>query len=150
MKKPYSRSGIRFYITWIALILNQYTPATILSGTPILLLGAVLHLWAKGCLYQDDEVTQSGPYRFVRHPFYLAYLFNDIGIVIMSGSWLLAAVFPVWWLAIYIPTIRKEEAFLEGLTGKFLILKILVIGNTMLLWVFTKPQLEDLMKETWG
>ncbi len=115
MKKPYTRSGIRFYLVAISLILGQTTLNTVLAGLPVLYLGALLHLWAKGCLHQNEEVTRTGPYRFVRHPFYLAYLLIDIGVVVMSGSLLLAAVFPFWWLAIYIPTIRKEEAYLGKL-----------------------------------
>ena len=114
MKKPYSRSGLRFYLTLISLLLGQYSSGTILAGVPVLILGVLLHLWAKGCLYQNRGVTQSGPYRYVRHPFYLAYLLIDVGIVIMAGSWLLAIFFPFWWAAIYIPTMRREEAFLTS------------------------------------
>lgn len=112
MKVPYDRSGLRFYLTGFGLILGQATSTTILAGVPILYLGVILHFWAKGCLHQDAEVTRTGPYRFVRHPFYLATLMIDTGIVIMAGSWILAAIFPFWWFTIYIRTMRREEAYL--------------------------------------
>ena len=86
-------------------------------GAPLLLAGVALHVWSKGCLRRNAEVTTSGPYRFVRHPFYLANALIDAGIVAMSGWWLLAAVFPFWWWAVYLPTMRQEEAYLTRCFG---------------------------------
>jgi len=54
-----------------------------------------------------------GPYRFVRHPFYLANALIDMGLVVMAGWWPLAVVLPLWWLTIYIPVIRGEERYLS-------------------------------------
>ena len=72
-----------------------------------------LHTWAKGCLRQNRVVATIGPYRFVRHPFYLANALIDAGLVVMAGWWPLAVVLPLWWLAIYIPVIRGEERYLS-------------------------------------
>ena len=94
------------------------TYSTILAGIPCLLLGTAVHFWAKGCLRQNQVVTRSGPYRFVRHPFYLANGLIDAAIAIMSGWWLLGAILPVWWLAVYLPVMRKEEAHLCALFGR--------------------------------
>jgi protein-S-isoprenylcysteine O-methyltransferase Ste14 len=88
------------------------TLSSILFSLPLLVAGILLHLWAKGCLRQNREVTMSGPYRFVRHPFYTANGLVDLAIAVMSGWWPLVAILPVWWLAVYIPVIRSEEAFL--------------------------------------
>jgi protein-S-isoprenylcysteine O-methyltransferase Ste14 len=62
-------------------------------------------------------VAKIGPYRFVRHPFYLANALVDAGIAVMSGWWVLDALLPVWWLAVYLPVIRKEENYLIGAFG---------------------------------
>ena len=78
------------------------------------ILGVWLHTWAKGCLRQNRVVATIGPYRFVRHPFYLANALIDAGLVVMAGWWPLAVVLPLWWLAIYIPVIRGEERYLSG------------------------------------
>jgi hypothetical protein len=64
-------------------------------------------------LRQNQYVATAGPYRFVRHPFYLANALIDASLVVMSGSLVLAAVVPVWWLAIYVPVIRGEERYLS-------------------------------------
>jgi len=79
---------------------------------PCLLLGAWLHAWAKGCLRQNRVVATIGPYRFVRHPFYVANALIDTGLVVMAGWWPLAAILPLWWLAIYLPVIHGEERYL--------------------------------------
>jgi protein-S-isoprenylcysteine O-methyltransferase Ste14 len=117
MKSPLNRGGLRFYLVIVALIAGALlaratSPRSILAGLPCLLLGVWLHIWAKGCLRQNRVLATTGPYRFVRHPFYLANALIDAGLVIMAGWWPLAVLLPVWWLAIYLPVIRREERFL--------------------------------------
>jgi hypothetical protein len=118
MKSPLNRGGLRFYLVIIALaagtlLAGSTSPYTILTGLPCLILGALLHTWAKGCLRQNRVVATIGPYRFVRHPFYLANALIDAGLVLMAGWWPLAVALPVWWLAIYLPVIRGEESYLS-------------------------------------
>lgn len=110
MRLPHNRGGLRTYLIILGLLAGRATPATVVAGSPLFLLGIALHLWAKGCLHQEREVTSGGPYRFVRHPFYLANAFLDFGIAVMSGWWLLVLLLPVWWLFVYVPTMGKEEA----------------------------------------
>lgn len=118
MHVPYNRGGLRSYLMLLGLLAGRATPFWIAWGTPFLLIGIALRLWAKGCLYQNMEVTNTGPYRFVRHPFYLGNALIDFGIVIMSGWWLLQLALPLWWLSVYIPTIRREEDTMEHLFGE--------------------------------
>ncbi len=89
MKVPWDRGGLRTYL--------------------------VLHVYAKGCLRQDQVVARNGPYRFVRHPFYTANLLIDMSIALMSGWWPLIVALPVWWLAVYLPVMRGEERYLSAL-----------------------------------
>jgi hypothetical protein len=117
MRVPYNRGGLRTYLIAIALLAGRTTPGWIAAGTPLLLIGIALHLWTKGCLHQEREVSAGGPYRFVRHPFYLANLFLDFGIALMGGWWPLLAAFAPWWLWIYLPTMREEEARMVELFG---------------------------------
>jgi len=118
MKSPINRGGLRFYLVIFALaatvVAGYATPKSILAGAPLVILGAALHIWAKGCLHQNLEVTRVGPYRYVRHPFYTANALVDAGVAVMSGWWALWIALPIWWLAVYIPVIRGEEAFLAG------------------------------------
>ena len=117
MRLPWDRGGLRTYLMLAGLLAGYVTPWWILFGTPFVLIGMALHVWAKGCLHQQREVTTAGPYRFVRHPFYLANAFLDLGVAVMSGWWVLQVALPIWWLAIYIPTMRKEEAEMTALFG---------------------------------
>ena len=117
MKLPHNRGGLRFFLVLLALARGAATPSTILAGTPLLLVGTALHFWAKGCLRQNQTVTQGGPYRFVRHPFYLANAMIDAALAVMSGWWVLWAVLPFWWLAVYLPVIRREEQYLTAAFG---------------------------------
>jgi hypothetical protein len=109
MKSPLNRGGLRFFLVLIALARGLSTQATILAGIPFILLGTALHFWSKGCLRQNQEVTVCGPYRFVRHPFYLGNALVDTGVAVMSGCWPLQALLPFWWLAVYLPVMRREE-----------------------------------------
>jgi isoprenylcysteine carboxyl methyltransferase (ICMT) family protein YpbQ len=117
MKSPLNRGGLRFCLVLIALLRGAGTHATILAGIPLVVLGTLIHFWAKGCLRQNVVVAKSGPYRFVRHPFYLANALIDAAIAVMSGWWVLQVALPFWWLAIYIPVMRKEESYLGGAFG---------------------------------
>ena len=118
MKSPLNRGGLRFYVVAAALAVGTLyfrstTARSILAGLPLLVAGVCLHTWAKGCLRQNRVVATIGPYRFVRHPFYLANALIDFALVVMAGWLPLMIVLPVWWLAIYIPVIRGEERFLS-------------------------------------
>jgi hypothetical protein len=117
MKSPLNRRGLRFYLVLAALLRGDATHVTIAGGTLLIVIGAALHLWAKGCLYQNRVVAKTGPYRFVRHPFYLANALIDAGIAVMSGWWVLQVVLPVWWIGIYLPVMRREEDYLAGVFG---------------------------------
>ncbi len=116
MKSPLNRGGLRFYLVIIALLcgnlLNTTSAFSILAGLPCIMVGAWLHTWAKGCLRQNRVVATIGPYRFVRHPFYLANALIDVGLAVMAGWWPLMIALPFWWMAIYIPVMRREEQYL--------------------------------------
>jgi hypothetical protein len=117
MKSPLNRGGLRYCLVLAALLRGAATQTTILAGVPLIVLGTILHFWAKGCLRQNQSVAMTGPYRYVRHPFYLGNALIDAGIAVMSGWWVLQGVLPAWWLAVYIPVMRGEEDFLSRTFG---------------------------------
>ncbi|MGB2988255.1 MAG: isoprenylcysteine carboxylmethyltransferase family protein [Phycisphaerae bacterium] len=86
-------------------------------GSGVFLVGLALHFWSKGCLVRTWTVTTWGPYKLVRHPFYLANFLIDEGICLISGNLWLAALYVVAFLFVYLPTIRKEERHLTRLHG---------------------------------
>ena len=85
-RPPWDRGGLRTYLVIIALIAGRGDYRAVLWGLLLFLPGMVLHVYAKGCLRQNQVVSRGGPYRFVRHPFYSANSLIDMGIAIMSGS----------------------------------------------------------------
>lgn len=115
MKVPWDRGGLRTYLVLLSLAACRPAPGAIGWALPLLLLGAALHVYAKGCLQQDQVVARNGPYRFVRHPFYTANLLIDVSIAVMSGWWPLMVALPVWWLLVYVPVMREEERHLSAL-----------------------------------
>src|SRR5689334_4934743 len=99
------RGRIRTLLLAAGVVFGRPTAASLAIGLAVIVPGAALHLWTKGCLRIGDEVTTSGPYRWVRNPFYLATLVVDAGIaVVIAEPWVAAAYFPVWfvvhWLTI--------------------------------------------------
>lgn len=117
MRVPWNRGGLRSWLILLALLSRHITPRSIALGIPFLCAAIALHVWTKGCLRQRREVSTAGPYRFVRHPFYAANACLDLGIAIMSGWWLPLLVLPLWWIAVYRPIMRSEEATMARLFG---------------------------------
>lgn len=64
----------------------------------------------------DQQVVQSGPYRFVRHPSYTGGLLTILGVLLMSTNWLSLLAFVVAWPG-FAYRIRVEEDALVGELG---------------------------------
>jgi protein-S-isoprenylcysteine O-methyltransferase Ste14 len=112
------RGRIRTLLLAAGALFGQPTGTSLAVGLAVIVPGAALHLWAKGCLRIGDEVTTSGPYRFVRNPFYLATLIVDAGIaVVIAEPWVAAVYFPLW-LVVHGLTIRGEERGLTEIFGE--------------------------------
>lgn len=118
MRIPFFKSGFRGVLrdALVVAVLIFFTPTTWMFclGLCVFISGAGLHFWSKGCLARNDEVTQSGPYRFVRHPFYLANALLDLGICTMSGRPAMVALYPLLFWVSYVPVLRREEQYLTG------------------------------------
>ena len=112
------RGFLRKILLVAALVLIRPNTLCFIFGTATFLLGALLHLWTKGWLVRNDEVTTSGPYRFVRHPFYLANALLDAGICIIAKSKWIFMIYPILFVIAYGRTIRREEEYLDERHGE--------------------------------
>jgi isoprenylcysteine carboxyl methyltransferase (ICMT) family protein YpbQ len=114
------RGYLRKILIVVALAVSVMHPTTLnfWLGTGIFLLGALLHLWTKGCLVRNEEITTCGPYRFVRHPFYVANALVDLGICVIANNFWLYIIYPVLFVAAYAYTIRREEKYLAERHGE--------------------------------
>jgi len=87
---------------------------SLLEGAVFIALGLGLRAVASGHLRKNAEVTASGPYAYVRNPLYLGSLLVAAGFAVAARDWWLAAAMLVFFLAVYLPVILSEEAWLRA------------------------------------
>jgi protein-S-isoprenylcysteine O-methyltransferase Ste14 len=115
---PGDRSKLRYWLIVSGFVLADVSAGAFTLGTAVLLLGMALHLWSKGSLNQNHILAETGPYRWVRHPFYLANALIDLGLcVIINRTEVLLVYLPLW-LAGYWKSVQQEERVLETLFGE--------------------------------
>jgi protein-S-isoprenylcysteine O-methyltransferase Ste14 len=107
----------------LSLFLNQKRDEVLLSiGLGLLLASLGLFLWALRVnqkhplpiAFSGDQpqgIQQRGPYRWVRHPFYLSYLLTWATAPFVS-QWVVLAAIPIVMAAIYHRMAVSEEKFL--------------------------------------
>jgi len=88
-------------------------------GLPVAFLGLALRAWAAGHLEKNRDLTQSGPYAYVRNPLYLGTLTVAAGFAIASKRWELGALFAVVFGLVYLPVVELEEQHLRKLFPAF-------------------------------
>jgi protein-S-isoprenylcysteine O-methyltransferase Ste14 len=97
-----------FYI-WLAIP----TFASILVGAVFIIPGLGLRVLASGHVRKNEQLATSGPYAYTRNPLYLGSLILAAGFALAARSWWIAGALAAFFVAIYIPVIRSEEAFLR-------------------------------------
>ncbi len=92
---------------WMAAMIGLFMAAKLLK------LWAVLHLrrdWTmKVVVPADLRVVTSGPYRFIRHPNYVAVLGEVIALPLAGGAWITALAGGLAFLALLRARVRAEE-----------------------------------------
>jgi len=97
----------------LALWLSTPTRASLLAGLPFVVFGIVVRTWGAGHLVKTDELACSGPYAFVRHPFYLGTLSIGVGFAAMLGGPVAIASIALllgWFFGFYFPRKERSEA----------------------------------------
>jgi len=100
-------------------------PINIIEGLvalAVMLFGLGLRAWAAvtlGGYYtrtlmttKDHKVVSTGPYAWVRHPAYLGVILLWSGFGVLSGNLLVALLFPVMFVIVYLYRISVEERML--------------------------------------
>jgi len=93
------------------------TPASLLVGSSIAVVGEALRIWAAGHLNKSREITASGPYRWIAHPLYVGSSVMGGGLAIASASAAAAALIAIYLGATITAAVRNEEAFLRRTFG---------------------------------
>lgn len=81
-------------------------------GVPLSVVGLAIRAWAAGHLAKNQRLAQSGPYAATRNPLYLGTLITALGLAVAGNSALLAGIFVMIFLAVYLPAIELEEQHL--------------------------------------
>jgi protein-S-isoprenylcysteine O-methyltransferase Ste14 len=83
-----------------------------LIGSALIIPGLAIRALASGHVQKNEQLTTTGPYAYTRNPLYLGSLILAVGFAISARSWWIGAGLILIFLAIYLPVIRGEEAFL--------------------------------------
>ena len=86
-------------------------------GATIAVIGELLRIWAAGHLEKSKEVTQSGPYRYTRHPLYLGSSLIGIGFAVVSNNVIVGAIVIAYLVLTLTAAMRSEEAHLREKFG---------------------------------
>ena len=103
--------GFAFAILYVWLA--KPTAISILVSAAFVIPGLVLRALASGHVQKNEQLTTSGPYAYTRNPLYLGSLILAAGFALAARSWWIAVAMAVFFLAVYVPVIRAEEAFLR-------------------------------------
>lgn len=96
----------------LVLALARPTPASLLLGLPLAVLGEALRVWASGHIEKTERLATGGPYAHTRNPLYLGSLLIALGVALACSSpWVVLAV-AAYFLAFYPAVMREESAFL--------------------------------------
>lgn len=107
------RVPLGFAAFGLCLWLASPTPRSIALGAAIALIGQGLRVWAAGHIEKGREVTQSGPYRLMRHPLYVGSSIMGVGFSVAAASLATAVLVVLYFLVTYVAAVRTEEATLD-------------------------------------
>ncbi|MFA5794019.1 MAG: isoprenylcysteine carboxylmethyltransferase family protein [Candidatus Brocadiia bacterium] len=110
-----ARAWVRRIILLLVLLFGHVTVLSLGIGIGLIFLGMFWHFWAIGALVRNKQLTKWGPYRFVRHPFYLGNLIIDLGLCAAGANYIIFIVYAVLFFFAYYLRMKKEEAYLTGL-----------------------------------
>ena len=89
------------------------TARSIVGGSAVALIGLAIRAYASGYVRKNENLATTGPYAFTRNPLYLGSIVIAAGFAVMARSWLVVALLGLMFLAIYLPVIWSEEAYLR-------------------------------------
>jgi len=107
------RVPMGFIVAAVYLWLAHPTMKTLALSLALVLPGLWLRGYAAGYVRKNAEITMTGPYGYTRNPLYLGSMLILLGFGAATGSMWLTVVLLAVFLAIYIPTILGEEAYLR-------------------------------------
>jgi protein-S-isoprenylcysteine O-methyltransferase Ste14 len=108
------RVPLGFVVAAVFLVFARPSWHTLAWSLLLVLPGLWLRGYAAGYVKKNAELTRTGPYAYTRNPLYLGSMGIAAGFAVAAGQLWLGLLLVVMFLAIYVPTILSEEAFLRG------------------------------------
>ena len=78
------RSAVAVLI--LVLALARPTPASVVLGVAVSLMGLSIRAWAAGHIRKEKELAVTGPYRYTRNPLYLGSFILGLGRLYRQGG----------------------------------------------------------------
>jgi protein-S-isoprenylcysteine O-methyltransferase Ste14 len=107
-----TRVPLGFAFAAVYLWLARPTVMSMMIGSVLIVPGLTIRALASGHVQKNEQLTTSGPYAYTRNPLYLGSLILAVGFAVSARNWWIGAGLILFFLAIYLPVIRGEEAFL--------------------------------------
>ena len=108
------RVPMGFAFAAVFLLLAHPTIFTLAGSLFLVLPGLWLRAYAGGYVRKNAELTTTGPYAYTRNPLYLGSMLIAFGFAFASASVLIFLLLASLFVAIYVPTIQSEEAYLRA------------------------------------
>lgn len=86
----------------------------LVAGGATVGVGVFVRTMASGHVKKNQELTQTGPYQYVRNPLYLGSIIIAAGFGMAARDLWIAVVLLLMFALIYVPVIRSEEYFLRS------------------------------------
>lgn len=106
------RRNLRTLLVISGIIFMSYNAESFNTGVLIFTLGLIIHSVSKGFLFKNVELAIRGSYSFCRHPFYIANLSLDIGVILMCGHPMLIPIYLLLYYKACHKAILQEESYL--------------------------------------
>ena len=108
------RVPLGFVLAVVFFWLARPTLWSIAVGACVVGVGVWIRAIASGHVDKNAALAMSGPYAYTRNPLYLGSIVIAIGFAIAALSIWIALILLLMFVAIYVPVIRSEEAFLNS------------------------------------
>jgi protein-S-isoprenylcysteine O-methyltransferase Ste14 len=113
------RVPLGFAFAALYLWLARPTWLSLLLAIPIIAAGLLVRAVASGHVRKNTMLTTTGPYAYTRHPLYAGSVLMAAGFAVAARNLWIVLALAVLFLAIYVPVIRSEEAYLAARFPEF-------------------------------
>src|SRR6266545_3236886 len=111
------RVALGFVFGLLVFVLAKPDRNALLAGALVACVGEAIRIWAAGHLHKSQEVTASGPYRWIAHPLYAGSSIMGAGLAIACASATVAILIAAYLVIMLTAAIKNEEAFLRRTFG---------------------------------